>query len=532
MGAGAACHNEFESDASSSEASQPDSDTSDGESADMPSLFMRMAGCIRHKTGFHFSKSEDLKVAVAKKNAVPSKALLINNVGKHLDKYFDIDKSKCLGEGGYATVSMAQDKRTCEQRAVKCIQKALVADRSRLQGEIDIVMSMDHPNINKLFQTFEDRRYIYLILELCQGGELFDRIIEEGQLSEALAATIMQQVFRAVHYMHQNGVCHRDLKPENFLFQHKAPIEGNTLKLIDFGIATTFRSPNDTFSTKTGTPYYVAPEVLSYRGTYGKEVDMWACGIIMYVLLSGRLPFKGKDEASTLHAVMLGKFHFPSEKFSKVSGEAKHLVRRLLARKPTDRCTSGEALEDAWTKNTSPAAAKADVQPQIIRNLESFRMKHKLHKAALHAVARQLDEELIKELRNIFMQMDTNSDGTLTVEEIISGLQQEGIQLPLELRGIVEAIDSDGSGEIDYTEFLAATLERRQYIDEDVCWSAFRIFDQNDDGCISRNELQAVLANGNLRQVMGKDIDDLMKQVDADGDGYISFDEFMIMMRK
>mmetsp|Transcript_29938 Transcript_29938/g.79375 ORF Transcript_29938/g.79375 Transcript_29938/m.79375 type:complete len:543 (-) Transcript_29938:102-1730(-) len=524
MGAAVCHHRDEESDASSS-GSATESDSS-GDEAEKPSLLQRIAGCIQRRGAF--APSADLKVGSF--DSMP-KALLVNNTGKKIEDYFNVDKSKVLGEGGYATVALAKDKRTGEERAVKVIQKALVADRSRLQREIDIVMLLDHPNINKLYQTFEDRRCIYLVLELCQGGELFDRIIEEGHLSERHAAIIMQQVFRAVHYMHDKGVCHRDMKPENFLFQHKAPIEGNTLKLIDFGIAHTFRKPTDTFSTKTGTPYYVAPEVLAHWSNYGKEVDMWACGVIMYVLLSGRLPFKGRDEEATLKAVTSAKFVFPPEKFGKVSNEAKNLIKFLLAKNPTERATSGQALQDTWTAHHAPTAEAVSIGADLIDSLRAFRGKNKLQKAALHAVARQLDEQHIQKLRSIFMQMDTDSDGTLTVEEMMTGLQQNGMVLNDELRDLVQSIDADGSGEIDYTEFLAATLERRLFNTEDACWAAFRVFDLDDDGRISRKELQTVLATGQLDKVVGKEIDALLAQVDTDGDGHIDFDEFMVMMR-
>merc|ERR1719334_1449185 len=153
---------------------------------------------------------------------------------------------------------------------------------------------MDHPNIIKLFETFEDHRNIYLVMELCSGGELFDRIIATGHFSEKEAAVLMQQIIRAVYYMHENSICHRDLKPENFLFMTKDPIESNYLKIIDFGLSCKF-SPDKVMETKAGTPYYVAPQVLS--GKYDHQSDIWSCGVIMYVLLCGYPPFFGDTDA-------------------------------------------------------------------------------------------------------------------------------------------------------------------------------------------------------------------------------------------
>ena len=146
---------------------------------------------------------------------------------------------------------------------------------------------VDHPNIIKLFETFEDTRFIYLVMELCQGGELFDRIIAEGHFTEAQGAQIMKQILRCIFYLHSNGIMHRDLKPENFLFvEANDPIEKSTLKIIDFGLSCKFKE-GDFKKTKAGTPYYVAPQVLA--GKYDQGCDVWSCGVIMYLFFVFRI---------------------------------------------------------------------------------------------------------------------------------------------------------------------------------------------------------------------------------------------------
>merc|ERR1719238_1420269 len=157
---------------------------------------------------------------------------------------------------------------TKAQRAVKSIAKQQMKNIDRFKAEIAIMKIMDHPNIIKLYESFEDHRNIYLILELCTGGELFDRIIDSGHFTEVQAAIVMQHMFRAIFYMHENHIVHRDLKPENFLFTTKEPIEKTHLKVIDFGLACKF-ADGQVLSTKAGTPYYVAPQVLT--GKYGAE---------------------------------------------------------------------------------------------------------------------------------------------------------------------------------------------------------------------------------------------------------------------
>merc|ERR1719399_792968 len=327
---------------------------------------------------------------------------------------------------------------------------------------------MDHPNIVKLYESFADHRNIYLVMELCGGGELFDRIIDAGHFTEQGAANLMQQILRAMYYMHDNQICHRDLKPENFLFATKDPIEKNYLKIIDFGLACKF-SPDQVLTTKAGTPYYVAPQVLA--GKYDHASDLWSLGVIMYVVLCGYPPFYGETDADVLAKVRLGNFSFNAADWKSVSEDAKNLIRMLLKMNPRDRYTAEQALDHVWVRNKAPKAQGVSLQSSLVDNLKGFRSQNRLKKAALHVIASQLGESQIKALRDTFTTLDHNGDGLLTAAEMKEGLQKAGLkEIPEDLQQIMEDIDSDGSGVIDYTEFLAATLDKKVYMAEDVCW--------------------------------------------------------------
>eukprot|EP00435_Cladocopium_sp_Y103_P058488 s288_g20.t1 len=271
------------------------------------------------------------------------------------------------------------------------------------------------------------------------------------------------------------------------------PIEKNFLKIIDFGLSCKF-TPGKPLSTKAGTPYYVAPQVLA--GNYDQLSDLWSCGVIMYVLLCGYPPFFGDTDSEVLAKVRLGNFNFNPADWKNVSEDAKTLIRHLLKMNPKDRYTAEQALNHEWIKNKAPKASGVTLQSNFVDNLRGFRSQNKLKKAALHIIAGQLNEDQIKALRDTFMGLDKNGDGLLTPAELKEGLQKAGLkEIPPDLQAIMEDVDADGSGVIDYTEFLAATLDRRQYIQEDVCWSAFRVFDRNGDGKISQDELKMVLHN-------------------------------------
>jgi len=454
---------------------------------------------------------------------------IADNAGKKITDVYDVDKKK-IGEGSYGSVSKATAKGGGNVKAVKTISKAQMKNMDRFKQEIAIMKIMDHPNIIKLFESFEDHKNIYLVMELCSGGELFDRIIDSGHFTEVQAAILMQQIFRAMYYMHENSVCHRDLKPENFLFVSKEPIEKSLLKIIDFGLSCKF-SADSVLTTKAGTPYYVAPQVLA--GKYDQLSDLWSCGVIMYVILCGYPPFYGETDADVLTKVRLGNFTFNAADWKNVSEDAKNLIRMLLKMNPRDRYTAEQALHHTWVKNKAPKAQNVQLQSSLVDNLRGFRSQNKLKKAALQVIAGQLGESQIKQLRETFMALDDNGDGLLTAAEMKQGLEKAGLkEIPPDLQQIMEEVDADGSGVIDYTEFLAATLDKKTYLQEDACWTAFKVFDRNGDGKISREELDAVLQGGAVEDAMGTQaIANLLKEVDANGDGEIDFDEFMQMMR-
>mmetsp|Transcript_49473 Transcript_49473/g.80184 ORF Transcript_49473/g.80184 Transcript_49473/m.80184 type:complete len:503 (-) Transcript_49473:95-1603(-) len=474
------------------------------------------------------AKAKDGLKKEVKDGGIGHAQFIIDNTGK-ITEHYEMDKKK-LGEGSYGSVCKAKNISTKAIRAVKTIPKAQMKNLDRFKQEIAIMKLMDHPNIIKLYETFQDHRNIYLVMELCAGGELFDRIIESRCFTEVQAAILMQQIIRAIYYMHENRVCHRDLKPENFLFMSKDPIEKNTLKIIDFGLSCKF-SLDQVMTTKAGTPYYVAPQVLA--GKYDHMSDLWSVGVIMFVVLCGYPPFYGDTDGEVLAKVRLGHFDFNPADWKNVSDDAKNLIRRLLKMNPRDRYTAEQALNHEWIKDKAPKATNVSLQDAFVDNLRGFRSQNKLKKAALHIIAGQLNEDQIKALRDTFMQLDTNGDGLLTPAELKEGLAKAGLkEIPPDLAQIMEDVDSDGSGVIDYTEFLAATLDRRQYMQEDVCWSAFRVFDRNGDGRISPEELKQVLCSSDVEEALGaQQVVELMKEVDDNGDGHIDFQEFMQMMK-
>lgn len=448
-----------------------------------------------------------------------------------IDDVYDMEEAK-LGEGAYGVVRKGQHRSTRTTRAIKLISKKQVTQVEKFRAEIDIMSGLDHPNIIKLFETFEDQKNIYLAMELCTGGELFDRIIDAGKLGEREAAVVVQQILRPILYMHQQHICHRDLKPENFLLMTTDPISKNLLKIIDFGLSCRF-TRGTPMTTRAGTPFYVAPQVLA--GKYDHRCDLWSIGVIMYILLCGYPPFQGRNDQEVLGKIRKGEFRFPEKDWDRVSDQAKYMIKRLLRKNPKGRYTAQEGLQDEWILGTAPSppthAFKAN--PNLVQNLRTFRTENKLKKAALQIIASHLDEGQLRGLRDTFTALDADNDGRLTLEELTLGLDAAGLsRRSMDFEAIVAGMDTDGSGVVDYTEYIAAALDRRSCLSEQACWTAFKVFDLNGDGRISLEELRQVLKRDTSEELSNAmDTAALLQDVDTDGNGMIDFQEFMDMMK-
>jgi len=449
-------------------------------------------------------------------------ALVVQNRGTLLDHY-DVE-TKALGTGTYGSVVKAVNNSTKVIRACKAMARKNIKNEVRFREEIALMKQIDHPNIIRLFETIEDHKNIYLIMELCTGGELFDKIVNEGLLAEKPAAHLMKQIFAALYYLHDHGIMHRDLKPENFLFaSHDADAP---VKVIDFGLGATF-TPGQRMSTKAGTPYYVSPQVL--KGNYNEKCDIWSAGVIMFILMAGYPPFYGDKDAEILAKVRKAQFDFPSEEEDGItfSGDAQDLISQCLIMEEDQRPSAAVCLRHKWL---SQDARDEKVNPSVIKNFKNFHATQRFKKLALTAIATQLNEKEIKTLKETFLALDKNGDGTLSLEEIKIGCKKNNIARPQNFDSVFSSIDSDNSGVIDYTEFIAATMENSFQYREDLCWSAFRVFDIDGDGKITVQELQKALKSSDMSMSEEK-IADIIAEFDKNKDGCIDFDEFCAMMR-
>ncbi|KAJ6405963.1 hypothetical protein OIU84_013852 [Salix udensis] len=416
-----------------------------------------------------------------------------------ITKIYDLDKE--LGRGQFGTTYLCTEKATRRKYACKSISRGkLVTERDieYVRREILILQHLaGQPNIVEFRGAYEDKENLHVVMELCSGGELFDRIIAKGSYSEKEAAAIMRQIVNVVHVS------------------------------TDFG-GSVFIEEGKVYQDLVGSAYYIAPEVL--KRSYGKEIDVWSAGIILYILLSGAPPFWAETEKGIFEAVLEGNLDLENPPWPDISSSAKDLIRKMLTRDPKSRITAAKALQHPWMKVDGDASDKP-IDSVVLARMKQFRAMNKLKKLALKVIAESLSEEEIKGLKQMFKNMDTDGNGTITYDELKTGLSRLGSKLTeVEIQQLMDAADVDNSGTIDYVEFITATMHRHRLEKEEHLYKAFQYFDKDGSGFITRDELRQAMA----QYGMGDEatIDEVIEDVDTDKDGKINYEEFASMMRK
>ena len=435
------------------------------------------------------------------------------------DPYAIYDSLKVLGEGAFGKVEKVRHKISREIRAMKVIHKDQIQlgseEEKALINEINIVKTLDHPNIMKVFEYYNNDNCLFIISELLSGGELFDKIKE-------------------VDFCHEKKIIHRDLKPENVLIEseEEARKEFFTVKLIDFGTSDKMKK-GQKFDLQVGTPYYTAPEVLN--NNYNEKCDLWSCGVMMYLMLCGKQPFNGENDDEIYENIKMCKVDFNDEEWDNISSDAKDLIKKLLIKDTNKRYSAKKALNHPWiVKNKNQVKIDNQKFGEIVTNLRNYSARLKLQQSTLAYIVHNLvHKEDCDYLRQVFIALDDNGDGKLTKSELTNGLMilLEKSEAEKEVNRLFEIIDVDGNGFIEYEEFLRAGLEKAKILTENNLETAFKLYDINNRGKINARELGNVLGGGqdNIEEKVWQEMID---EADIDKDGEINFDDFKGIMEK
>ncbi|XP_067370996.1 calcium/calmodulin-dependent protein kinase type II delta chain isoform X28 [Channa argus] len=326
-----------------------------------------------------------------------------------------------LGKGAFSVVRRCIKKSTGQEYAAKIIntKKLSARDHQKLEREARICRLLKHPNIVRLHDSISEEGFHYLVFDLVTGGELFEDIVAREYYSEADASHCINQILESVSHIHQHDIVHRDLKPENLLLASK--MKGAAVKLADFGLAIEVQGEQQAWFGFAGTPGYLSPEVLR-KDPYGKPVDIWACGVILYILLVGYPPFWDEDQHKLYQQIKAGAYDFPSPEWDTVTPEAKNLINQMLTINPAKRITADQALKHPWVCQRSTVASMMHRQ-ETVECLRKFNARRKLKGAILTTMLVSRNFSACKTLLN------KKSDGVKGSTESCNNTEEEEMKV-------------------------------------------------------------------------------------------------------
>mmetsp|Transcript_16678 Transcript_16678/g.23614 ORF Transcript_16678/g.23614 Transcript_16678/m.23614 type:complete len:718 (-) Transcript_16678:3-2156(-) len=462
---------------------------------------------------------------------------------KTITEVYEIGNGKQLGSGGFGTVQIVTRHATGKEFALKTVELDRVKDKKSFDffiKEIEIMKNLDHPNIVRLQEVFHTPSYLFMIMDLCTGGNLLQSYKFK---TEKAAANIIRCIVNAIRYCHDRGIAHRDLKLDNIVYEHNG--SDAVVKLVDFGLSC-YTSDYTLEHDVVGTWVCMAPEVI--KGHHNPcACDMWSIGVIAYLLLCGYPPFTGQDKEKLKWQITHGTYKFHESSWGKISLLAKSFITRLLVRNPQERMTAAEAQHHPWLSNDIKGI-DSPLPAEVAKSIIKFRDASLLKKLALKTVARAMEADQVLLLEREFEKADTRNAGLITMSDLKQLLKRSFVAHGISHEGhvgqrrsitfrrssisqdhllsIFNALNVDHSGSLSLNDFIAASMSRRA-LDERRLRLAFDRLDFDHNGYISVDDLELVVGTG-------ADHDELKKAIsefDSTGDGLITFEEFSAAMR-
>lgn len=435
---------------------------------------------------------------LTKVNGLPDLKTKYNMSKENIHKIYKI--SDIIGQGYFSKVKEAvkiggdPDKKF----AIKIIKKKRIDSRLKedFLNELSILKIIDHPNIIKLYETYEDECNYYLVMEHLCGGDIFHRIDKIDNFNETFIALIFYKIISAINYCHSIGVVHRDIKPDNILFVDES--DSAEVKIIDFGLSKKFSSDySELMHSFIGTPYFVAPEVIKME--YNFNCDLWSIGATAYMLFTGTPPFPDQSREKVLKNIQCMEPDYSKSRFGQISPEGLDFIKKLLVKNPKKRMTARDALKHKFFKNINKELHnKKFLDFEILKNLRHFQIPIKFKKLVLSALVETLEKDEIKKLNETFYAIDLDHEGFISLEELKKAFENAGLELnEKEIDEIISRIDNDKNGKLNYTEFLMASINIQKIIDNQRLYKLFLKFDTDNTGFIGvESMMKAMLRSG------------------------------------
>eukprot|EP00397_Hematodinium_sp_SG-2012_P004615 GEMP01004627.1.p1 GENE.GEMP01004627.1~~GEMP01004627.1.p1 ORF type:complete len:650 (+),score=117.54 GEMP01004627.1:161-2110(+) len=426
-----------------------------------------------------------------------------------------VQPNKVLGHGLNGDVKVCTSRKGGRQFALKVFSKG-PKTMANFRNEVLIFLEMDHPNVARLYDVYETKYQLSLVMEYCRGGELYDQLIKSKRFTEVCAQQVTRQMMHAVSYLHHKNIVHRDLKLENFLYTDDS--KNARLKLIDFGFSYRWANHSVKMKQGCGSLMYVAPEVI--KKSYTNKCDLWSLGVIVYVLISGTPPFWHNTHKGTLREISEANYSLSGGNWDLVSSDAKHFVSALLTKNPAKRPNAEQALQLPWMIENQTT----QLGVEVLRGLREFAEAQKFRRAALTILAWTVRAPERAKVEHLFLALDRGKAGYVCVSEFQSALRQEFDIDEGEAATLFNRV-TDGT-KMHYTDFLAAMVNHRIDMTQEIVMDAFSRFDVDHTGFISADDLQHVLGETFEHEC----VTDMITSVTQDPRG-ISYDEFSNVLR-
>ena len=462
---------------------------------------------------------------ITHRNSLRSSSYILDKFSIQKDFRKKYEYQALIGSGAFGKVRLYLDRDSRSFKyAIKTIKKNIFKKHSidSIKREVDILRSMDHPNIVKYFETYEDECYLHIVMEYIAGDNLFRVLTDQKgfKFTERTISKIMTCLLKAVLFLHHNGIIHRDIKPENIVFVE--PDNFKALKLIDFGLSIQQNAKKD--NRRVGTPYYMSPEMV--RGNFNYASDVWSIGVILFIMVTGKQPFRGKSKEEVFDKIKKGAYDKNILNKAKCSKEVKDLIKKMLVTEHSKRITVESALDHIWFKQFEKNKnINLVVDQEIIDSLKQFQYQNIFQKEIRFYLAKLCSDKEIIKLKNAFLAIDKDNSGEIEYEEIPKIFSELNIKASdTELKNIFSSMDFHCDGKVNYSEFLAATISTINFNKEEKLWSAFKYFDTTDSGYITLDSVMDALNNSGViidEEGLKKTFNELQKK-----EKKINFNEF------
>jgi calcium-dependent protein kinase len=473
-----------------------------------------------------FSGMEDIHLS----SHVDKVSQIIRPVGRKFNLNYKI-MSK-LGVGSYGEVSLCEDIQMPDmKKVVKIVSKSEEHPHNLTENSVDLLLSLDHPNIVKIHEIIEDENHLYIVQDYCEGGDLFSFIVKNKILSENLVKLILKQILDGLNYLHQKGIIHRNVKPENILISGKdfTELSDIQIKLSDYGFSEMLTKRKQAGGKVAGPPFYTSPEVI--EGKYNHKCDIWSVGVIAYTMLCGSPPYDG-NEYEVLYKILHDDFEFSGSH----SEMAKDFITGMMTKNPTCRPDVKDAMDHQFLVVDENADTQTETETgvDILSKMSKFVVGKNLKRSVLsYILSRKIYVESSNSLLKLFKEIDKDGNGQIEVAELYSSYGKFFPGTPEEswekVKLFVERVDINNNGKLEYSEFLAVSSLINQEINQKVLLQVFDHYDKDNSGFIQASDLQEMFE--------GTDFSDeafqhMIDDYDTDGDRKISFDEFYDMITK